>query len=114
MDERLRRLMKKLSEFRYVFLVAAAGLLLLLWPSSARMDAEGGGELPEETRIAQLLTEMEGVGAAGVLLSDNGAVVVCPGAADPAVCLRITQAVMCYTGLGASDVRIFKSESNGG
>lgn len=110
MDEKLRALGQKLAGFRYVLLVAAAGLLLILWPSGRSADGEGG-ELQEEARIAELLTEMEGVGEARVLLSEHGAVVVCPGADDPSVCLRVTQAVKCYTGLGADDVRIFKTES---
>ena len=114
MGERLRGFAAKLAGYRYVLLVAAVGLALLLWPLPGGSDAGEGGELAEETRIAGLLTEMEGVGRARVLLSDNGAVVVCPGADDPSVCLRVTQAVKCYTGLGADDVRIFKTEINGG
>ena len=113
MGDRWKALSAKLGSFRYVLLVAAAGLLLLLWPSPKEAAAEGG-ELGEETRIAGLLTSIEGVGEARVLLSESGAVVVCPGADDPSVCLRVTQAVKCYTGLGADDVRIFKTESNGG
>ncbi len=111
MDGKLRGLWEKLAGYKYVLLVAGVGLLLLLWPSSGGMDAGEGGESGEETRIAALLTEMEGVGPARVLLSENGAVVLCPGAGDPSVCLRITQAVRCYTGLGAGDVQIFKSTS---
>ena len=113
-ENKLRSLMLKLADFKYVLLVAAVGLLLMLWPSSERSAAGEGGELAEETRIAELLTSMQGVGDSRVLLSENGAVVVCPGADDPSVCLRVTLAVRCYTGLGADDVRIFKSESNGG
>ena len=115
MGDRMRELLAKLGSFRYVLLVAAVGLLLLLWPSSNGSAATAeGGELGEEARIAALLTGIEGVGEARVLLSENGAVVVCSGADDVSVCLRVTQAVTCYTGLGAGDVRIFKTESNGG
>ncbi len=110
MDEKLRMLREKLAGFRYVFLVAAAGLLLILWPSGGSAAGEGG-DGTEEARIGSILTSMEGVGEARVLLSENGVVIVCPGAEDPSVCLRVTQAVKCYTGLGADDVRIFKSES---
>jgi hypothetical protein len=50
------------------------------------------------------------VGQAEVLLSDSGAVVVCPGGDQAAVRLKIAQAVRCYTGLGADKVEIFKTE----
>ena len=113
MTERLRERISKLPSLPYVLLVAAAGLLLLLWPTSGASDAEEGGE-PEETRIAELLSGIEGVGEAKILLSENGAVVVCPGADSASVCLRITQAVMCYTGLGADDVMVFQAKSMGG
>ena len=115
MGDRVHTLLEKLGSFRYVLLVAAVGLLLILWPSpNASAAAVEGGEDGEEARIAGLLTSIEGVGQAHVLLSENGAVVVCPGADDASVCLRVTQAVKCYTGLGADDVRIFKTESDGG
>ena len=114
MWDKLRGALSRLSPYRYVLLTAAVGLVLLLWPSSGRTTAGEGGDLSEETRIAQLLTDMDGVGSAEVLLSDCGAVVVCTGADDPSVCLRVTQAVKCYTGLGADDVRIFKSAIDGG
>ena len=115
MSDRLQGLIAKLGSFRYVLLVAAVGLLLILWPSpNSSAAAAEGGEDGEEARIAGILTSIEGVGEARVLLSENGAVIVCPGADDASVCLRVTQAVKCYTGLGADDVRIFKTESNGG
>ena len=113
MAEKLRERLSKLSGLPYVLIVAAAGLLLILWPTQSSSAAEEGGE-PEEVRIAALLSDIEGVGEARVLLSDNGAVVVCPGADDASVCLRVTQAVKCYTGLGADDVWIFKTKSMGG
>ncbi len=113
METERRPLLEKLAGFKYVLLVAGVGLLLLLWPASGgSAGAEEGGESGEEARIASVLTEMEGVGPARVLLSESGAVVVCPGAADPAVRLRVTMAVRCYTGLGAGDVQIFLSTSS--
>jgi len=35
-------------------------------------------------------------------------VVVCEGAADPSARLAVSQAVRCYTGLGAHEIAIFK------
>ena len=114
METERRPLLERLSGFKYVLLVAGVGLLLLLWPASGggAAGAEEGGESGEEARIASFLTEMEGVGPARVLLSESGAAVVCPGAADPSVRLRVTMAVRCYTGLGADDVQIFESTSS--
>ena len=113
MSDRWQELLTKSRGYTVVLLVAAAGLLLILWPVKGASAAEEGGE-PEEVRIAGVLSDIEGVGDARVLLSEHGAVVVCPGADDASVCLRITQAVKCYTGLGADDVRIFRTKSMGG
>ena len=116
MNERLRALAKRLAGYQYVLLVAAVGLALMLWPSGG---GSGGGDdtgaaSSEEARIAGLLTGIEGVGQARVLLSDSGAVVVCAGADSAAVRLRVTQAVRCYTGLGADDIVIFILDQHGG
>ena len=99
---------RKLSGCRYVLLVGAVGLLLLLWPFG--QSAGPGGDGGEEERIAALLSQMEGVGETSVLLSETGAVVVCGGAGDASVRLRVTRAVRCYTGLGADEIEIFKME----
>lgn len=97
---------RKLSGYKYVILVAVVGLLLLLWPSGQDLGAEGG----EEQRVAELLTRMEGVGKASVLLSENGAVIVCEGGESASVRLHVTQAVRSYTGLGADQIVIFNME----
>ena len=107
MSEQIGAWFQKGGTVKYVLLAVAAGLVLLLWPS-------GGGETDktassgEETRLETVLTQMQGVGRAELLLSEKGAVIVCEGADDAGVCLRITQAVRCYTGLGADKVQIFK------
>lgn len=108
MGKTAKALGEKLSGYKYVLIVAAVGLLLLLWPSaSAGTD---GSEGTEEARLAAVLRQIEGVGEAEVLLSENGAVIVCRGAGDASVRLRVCQAVGCYTGLGADKVEIFKME----
>lgn len=111
MGDRMRRLTTKLAEYRYVLLAAMAGLLLMLWPSGGRAETTPLSS-EEEQRIAELLTQIEGVGQAQVLLSDKGVVVVCSGAESSSVRLRITQAVRCYTGLSAADVEIFLTDQN--
>ncbi len=108
MSKGAKELAAKLSSFKYVLIVAAVGLLLLLWPSES--IGEDAPEASEEARIAAMLARIEGVGEVEVLLSESGAVVVCRGAEDASVCLRVSQAVRCYTGLGADKVEIFKME----
>ena len=107
----MKAIWEKLAAYRYVLLVAAVGLLLLLWPSGAAAGMSAETEHEEEIRVAALLSRIEGVGDAQVLLSDSGAVVVCEGADSASVCLSVTQAVKCYTGLGADEVKIFKTNN---
>lgn len=100
---------KKLFESRYVLLVAAVGLALLLWSPGGNAAGESLSE-GEEARVEAILSRMEGVGQAELLLSDCGAVVICQGAEEASVRLALTRAVRCYTGLGADKVEIFKME----
>lgn len=108
MGEGVRAWLQKAGTVKYVLIVAAAGLVLLLWPSGSVLsepDTSSGGE---EARLEAVLAQMQGVGQVELLLSEEGAVVVCQGAEDAGVCLRVTRAVRCYTGLGADKVQIFK------
>lgn len=105
----------------YVLLVLALGLLLLLLPRSSSAvssaKAAGAGDpleasgIPLETecaRLGELLEAIRGVGAAKVLLSRSGAVVVCDGASDAQVRLDVTEAVSAYTGLGSDRIRVMQ------
>lgn len=107
MSEKLRAWLEKAGAGKYILLAAALGILLLLWPSGSGLS-ESDGRPEEEVRLESILSGMEGVGPVELLLSEKGAVVVCQGAEDAGVCLRITRAVRCYTGLGADKVQIFK------
>ena len=95
------------DRWKYVILVAAVGLILLLWPSGQTASVPDTG-LTEEARLEALLSAMEGVGKTEVLLSESGAAVVCQGADNVSVRLNITDAMRCYTGLGADKIAIFK------
>ena len=110
MAEKREALMERLGRWKYVLLVAAVGLALLLWPAGETprsvQTTEAGSS--EETRLEALLSAMEGVGRAQVLLSEKGAAVVCQGADSVGVRLDITEAMRCYTGLGADRIVIFK------
>ncbi|MCD7861072.1 MAG: hypothetical protein LUG25_04085 [Oscillospiraceae bacterium] len=125
--------MKALGKNKYVLLVLALGLLLLLLPRTATEDgtAEGaaatistgeGNDLDtsgipldtESVRLAALLSQIEGVGEATVLLSAAGAVVVCAGAESPSVRLNVTNAVSAYTGLGSDKITVMKLQNETG
>lgn len=111
MADRQGRFRELIDRWKYVLLVAAAGLGLLLWPSGA-LSGETVPDQTEEARLEALLYSMEGVGQVEVLLSDSGAVVVCQGADSVSVRLAVTEAVRCYTGLGADKIVIFKMNEN--
>ena len=100
--------MERLGRWKGVLLVAAAGFVLLLWPSGQSRTEPPAAEVTEEARLEELLSAMEGVGRAEVLLSENGAAVVCQGADSAGVRLNITRALMSYTGLSADKIAIFK------
>ena len=122
----LSALTKALAKNKYVLLVLCLGLLLLLLPRrsgtadaaqtpAARQSLAGdplessGIPLGEEChRIAALLQSIRDVGAAEVLLSKRGCVVVCEGADSPAVRLEVTNAVAAYTGLGSDKISVIK------
>ena len=125
----LRKLSDSLARNKYVFLVLALGLVLLLLPRSdggvantavvpaATGPPVGSGDpleasgIPLDTeaeRLAALLRAMAGVGDAAVLLSREGAVVVCTGADSAVVRLKVTNAVAAYTGLGSDHIIVMK------
>ena len=110
MSGRASELLEKLGGLKYALFAAAVGLAMMLWPSgTGGKDAEGSPS-SEELRLAALLTQIEGVGRTEVLLSESGAAVVIEGAEESSVRLAVTQAVRCYTGLGANEVTIFKMD----
>ena len=119
---------KALSKNRCVLLILCVGLGLLLLPRRAsgtekdvrQADASGmpmaASGIPLDTecgRIAALLGAIRGVGAAEVLLSSNGCVVVCEGADSPAVVWEVTNAVAAYTGLGSDRVYVYPMRREG-
>ena len=105
MAEKGKALLQSAGRLRYALLAAAAGLVLLLWPAG-RTAGTSGAEETEETRLETLLSSMAGVGRSEVLLSENGAAVVCQGADSVSVRLAVTEAMRCYTGLGADRIVI--------
>ncbi len=105
---------------RWVILLLLAGMLLLLLPKRQAESGEAESIFTSaEERLSAVLGAMDGVGEVRVLLSGGvgrneaftGAVVVCRGADDPAVRLRIVEAVSAFTGLGTNRIVVQKMSS---
>lgn len=105
----MKKALERLSEWKYVLLVAAVGLLLLLMPSDSGSTSEPDSE---EARLEVLLEQIEGVGEVRVLLSEQGAAVVCQGADNAIVRLGICEVLRCYAGLSTDRVEIFKMKGS--
>ena len=103
--DQAKRLLGKLERYKYPALVFLIGLALLLFPSGSGKSAKQ--ETTQRT-LEELLSNTEGVGSALVLISDNGVVIVCPGAENPATRLDIIRAVGSYTGFGSDKITVLK------
>ena len=62
------------DKYKYILLICAVGLGLLLWPQNEVQDTPPAGDLPTEQaelelRLQQLLEDTDGVGKARVLLT---------------------------------------------
>ena len=166
--ERLTQRMTALfQKYKYVLLVIAAGIILLLLPFGRETKSAGGTETEAESggtefqveemerKLEQALSRVDGAGEVTVVLTVKsgarqilaqdatrsgdesststvvvstgsgtedavvlqqvypqyqGALVVCPGGGDPAVCLKLVDAVSALTGLGADKISICKSK----
>ena len=173
MEELKKKLLAQFGRYKYVLLVVAAGILLLLWPTSRGPDetpvpppaqADVSFSVTEtETRLAEALSSIQGVGRTRVVLTlktdvevllskderesqhremENGdlrsyqhesesktvmksgaeggvpivvgkvypefkgALVICEGAGDNTVQLRVVQAISALTGLGADKITV--------
>lgn len=65
-----------------------------------------------ERKISQLLSNIDGVGKAEVMISENedgvvGAVVVCEGANDISVTMNVREAVATALGIKQTDIKIY-------
>ena len=155
------------QKYKYVLLVIAAGIVLLLLPLGGEENPASGGTESQngngeetfrveemERRLEEALSRVDGAGEVTVVLTVKsgarqilaqdssrsgeesststvvvstgsgtedavvlqqvypqyqGALVVCPGGGDPAVCLKLVDAVSALTGLGADKISICKS-----
>ena len=109
-------LMKFIKRNTALFVLLLAGVAMLLLPGKSESQSREALVSDDELRLGQILSKMEGVGEVSVLLAEMpgreegylGAVVVCKGAADPAVQLRILDTVNAYTGLTSNRIVVQK------
>lgn len=94
----------KLEQMKIPLLVLGLGILLMLLPTGAGRDREETESDPFPT----VLSSIDGVGKNALALSEEGVVVVCEGAEDPAVRLALLQAIRAYTGFTADRISIQK------
>lgn len=93
-----------LDKFKYPLLILVLGVILMLLPTGSAKSEEAEGN----ERIQQMLSSVEGVGEAQVIISENGVVVVCRGAENATVRLDIIRAISAYTGFGSDRITILK------
>lgn len=101
-----KTILEFLVKYKYPLIVLILGLLLLSIPTGSTKSSTNGGENVNEQRLSAVLESSKGVGNAYVLISEHGAVVVCDGAADPEVKLRVVKCVEAYTGLGCDEIQV--------
>lgn len=107
-----KKLSGGLAKYKYPLIVLVVGLVLLMLPSGAAKDSTDGEMNGDEQRLSLILESSSGVGNAKVLISEHGAVVVCDGAADPDVKLRVVKTVEAYTGLGCDEIQVLLTRQN--
>lgn len=100
-----------LKKNKYVLLVLALGLALLLLPSGKHSEADSfvlSAAVSAGDDLTLLISEIEGVGEVSTLVSDFGAVIVCDGASSAATRLNVINAVSTYTGLGSDRICVIQ------
>lgn len=105
------KLKQQIRKFKYPLLALTLGLVIMLLPIGSGKNASSEAQ-SDEQRLETVLNKCEGVGSASALLSENGAVIVCPGADDPAVRLSVTKAVEAFTGFSSDRIQVLKTAAN--
>ena len=101
-----KNILKKLEKYKYPVLVLLIGLVLILLPSNGSGDSSDDIKLDDELRLENALENCRGVGNATVLISDNGAVIVCDGADNPQVKLAVIKAAESFTGYSSDKIQV--------
>ena len=106
-----KTLTKRLADYKYPLLLLLIGVLLMLLPSRTKVDAQSP---TAESALEEVLSECSGVGRVRLIVSENGAVVVCDGAENAAVRLDILRAIGSYTGFGSDRITVLKMSNQQG
>ncbi|MDR0857718.1 MAG: hypothetical protein LBN97_01660 [Oscillospiraceae bacterium] len=118
----MTRFQELFGKYKYVLIVLAAGLLLLILPKtdsgsgdSSVLARDGPGlhsaysQTPDEAKLSALLSQIDGAGEVRIALSENGAVVISQSSAA-SVRLELTNAITAYTNLTSNKIIILKGE----
>lgn len=105
MNEDWTVLFRKIEKWKYPLLILAVGLLLMLIPGAEKQEI---AEPEAQAALAELLSRVQGVGEARVLISGTGVVVACTGASNASVRLDMIRAIAAYTGFGSDKIIILK------
>ena len=109
------KLKKQIDKYNYPLLALLLGLVIMLVPiGKSGTDKSDNNAADDEIRLETVLQKCEGVGETKVLLSENGAVIVCQGAEDPEVRLSIIKAVEAFTGFTSDRIQVLKTALNMG
>ena len=107
-----KRFPEIIKKYKYPLTVLLVGLILIALPGR---KTDGVGQLTgDEARLQRVLEACEGVGSAGVLISDSGVVIVCDGARDVQVRYAVTMAAQAFTGYAGDRIQILNSAQTGG
>lgn len=106
------KMIKAISKYKYPILALLIGIVIMSLPlGDIDFQTKTKGTQDEE-RLADILSMCKGVGKAEALLSDKGAVIVCDGADDAEVRLKVMNAVSAYTGLGFDKIEVLKTRQD--
>ena len=102
--------LKDLAKYKYLLLAILLAAVLLLLPTGGSGAADESSS-EAESRLEQVLSDIDGAGRVSVLCSESGAAVVCEGAGNASVRLAVTRAVAAYTGLGSNDISVLPMQN---
>lgn len=107
----MKRLLETLKGARWVEMTLLIILLCIL--VLAMLGSEEKTALTGEEQMGRVLSKIEGAGRVSLMLSgegeNRGAVVICEGADDIAVMLKLQRSVKALTGLPIEKIEILKA-----
>lgn len=105
----MSKIKEAVSKYKYPLLILVFGLALLMWPGGESGSPAAGSA--QEQRLESVLERCRGVGECSVLLSDNGAVIVCDGADDAETKYSILKATEAFSGFSSDRIQILRTSA---